>query len=113
MINYMSDQKDIKSHNEQHTKNDTHKEYEELGSAVKELMKPENLIEPFDSAEELMKKFVEFISMSFNENLPNQNNTNEKTEELGSAAKELMKPENIVGVFESTEEMIQYLLSEE
>ncbi len=51
--------------------------------------------------------------MLFNENLPNQNNTNEKTEELGSAAKELMKPENIVGVFESTEEMIQHLLSEE
>lgn len=51
----MSDQEDVKLHNEQHTKNDAHEEYEELGSAVKELMKPENLIGPFDSTEELMK----------------------------------------------------------
>ena len=36
----------------QHTKSDAHEEYEKLGSAVKELMKPENLILPFDSTEE-------------------------------------------------------------
>lgn len=48
----MSDQEYVKSHNEQHTKNDTH---EELGAAAKELMKPENLVGPFDTAEELMK----------------------------------------------------------
>lgn len=51
----MTDQEEITSHNKQHTQNDVHEEYEELGAAAKELMKPENLVGPFDTAEERMK----------------------------------------------------------
>ena len=36
----------------------------------------------------------------------------DENEELGSAVKELLRPENIVGVFDSTEEMFKFLLSE-
>lgn len=37
----------------------------------------------------------------------------QETEEIGSSARELIKPENIVGVFTSTtKEMLNYLLSD-
>lgn len=51
----MTDQEEITSHNKQHTQNDVHEEYEELGAAAKELMKPENIIGTFNSTEEMMK----------------------------------------------------------
>ena len=35
--------------------NNTNEEFNTLGSCVKELLKPENLIGPFDSTDEMMK----------------------------------------------------------
>lgn len=42
----------------------------------------------------------------------NQEQFLNETEELGSSVKELMKPENLVGPFDSTEEMLKSLWDE-
>lgn len=42
-----------------------------------------------------------------------QVNENNNPEELGSSARELMKPENVIGVFSDTKQMFKYLLGEE
>ena len=42
-----------------------------------------------------------------------QVNEQSNLEELGSSAKELMKPENVIGVFTDTKQMFKYLLGEE
>ncbi len=52
----MSDQKEVNPHNKQYTQNSSQEnEEEEIGAYAKELLKPENLIGPFKSTEEMMK----------------------------------------------------------
>lgn len=43
----------------------------------------------------------------------NKENFNNTNEELGSLAKELLKPENLIGPFETTEEMLKSLWDED
>ena len=42
----------------------------------------------------------------------NKIETIDETEELGSWTKEMLKPENLLGPFESTEEMIKSMLED-
>lgn len=51
--------------------------------------------------------------MCFEDSDFKQQNINEKTEELGFAAAELLKPENLVGPFLSTEELMKSLWDDE
>ena len=71
-------------------------EDEDLGSTLKELIKPENLAGEFNDTEEMFQVLLE----------------DKQEEKTSDYVKELLKPENLIGPFESTEEMIRSMLED-
>ncbi len=55
----MSDQGEVNSHNEQYIQNSSQEKDKELGAKAKELLRPENLIGPFKSTDEMMKSLLD------------------------------------------------------
>ena len=75
-------------------------------------------IEPYVPGEQSKEKDIVRLNANENPYPPSPNAVEaikniEETEELGSWTKELMKPENMIGPFNSTEEMMKSLLDEE